>query len=164
MHKSMIKSEIPLLLSRSCMKKLRANIDYESDRAMILGQNITLSFTASGHHCVNILPGRQVDNALIVRLNQMSRPDRYSALVKLHRQFAHPPNSKLKKLISDAGLWQDCFNEDLEKIRDKCRICKERAPVPPRPVVAFSMARRFNEVVAMDLKVRESSQGYIYIS
>ena len=162
MHKSMIKSEIPLLLSRSCMKKLRANIDYESDRAMILGQ--TLSFTASGHHCVNILSGRQVDNALIVRLNQMSRPDRYSALVKLHRQFAHPPNSKLKKLISDAGLWQDCFNEDLEKIGDKCRICKERAPVSPRPVVAFSMARRFNEVVAMDLKVRESSQGYIYIS
>lgn len=156
-----IKSEIPLLLSRTCMKKLRANIDYENDRAMILGQNMTLSFTASGHHCVNILPDKIVDRALIVRLNQMSRQERYRALVKLHRQFAHPPNPKLKDLISDAGIWEDCFNEDLEKIHDKCRICKERAPVPPRPVVAFSMARRFNEVVAMDLKVRESHQGYI---
>ena len=64
-----IKSEIPLLLSRSCMKMLRANIDYESDRAMILGQSITLSLTASGHHCVNILPERQVDKASSVRLN-----------------------------------------------------------------------------------------------
>ena len=156
-----IKSEIPLLLSRTCMKKLCANIDYETDEAVILGQNVTLSFTVSGHHCVNILPEIKIERALIVRLNQMSKQDRYSALVKLHRQFAHPPNMKLKKLISDAGLWKDCFNEDLEQIHDKCRVCKERAPVPPRPVVSFSMARRFNEVIAMDLKVRESSKGYI---
>ena len=40
----------------------------------------------------------------------------------------------------------------LEKIEKECETCKKFQKGPLRPVVGFSMAKEFNEVVALDLK------------
>ena len=49
-----VKSDIPLLLSKEAMKKAKVKLDLENDRAEILGVEVTLNATQSGHYCVPI--------------------------------------------------------------------------------------------------------------
>ena len=82
----------------------------------------------------------------------MYSKDRYKTLVKLHRQFAHPPPKKLKSLLQNAGLWRNEYVDLLEEINKSCDLCKRYAKTPPRPVVGLPMATHFNETVAMNFK------------
>jgi transposase InsO family protein len=149
-----VDSDIPLLLSNKAMKRAKVKLDLENDTAQILGVEIALNHTSSGHYCVPIDKSEQmkVESVCAVKLYQMNPKDRYQALLKLHRQFAHPPVHRLRALMMDAGAWRDDFAEDLKIIYDKCQICKLYAKTPCRPAVALPMATRFNEKVCMDLK------------
>lgn len=89
---------------------------------------------------------------MLVRIDDVDPKKRYLTLLKLHRQFAHRPKKRLVSLLQDAGAWRDNFDEDLEKIEERCEVCKTYARTPSRPVVSFPMATYFNEKVAMDLK------------
>lgn len=49
-----VNSDIPLLLSRSSMKKAKIKMDLENDTAIILGKEVALNLTSSGHYCIPI--------------------------------------------------------------------------------------------------------------
>ena len=40
-------------------------------------------------------------------------------LLKLHRQFGHPSQKRLKLLLKDGNLWQDEYQSDLDKVYEK---------------------------------------------
>lgn len=95
----------------------------------------------------------KVEDVMATKLCDMSNQERKHALLKLHRQFAHPPRHRLEAIIKDAGAWRDSFREEFDLLHDNCDICKRYAKTPARPVVSLPLAERFNEKVAMDLKV-----------
>ena len=47
-----VKSEIPLLLSKESMKAAESKIDFVNDRINISGKDIHLHFTTSGHYAI----------------------------------------------------------------------------------------------------------------
>lgn len=47
-----VKSEIPLLLSKDSMKKAGTKIDFVNDKINIFGKEINLTFTSSGHYTI----------------------------------------------------------------------------------------------------------------
>ena len=72
---------------------------------------------------------------------------------KLHRQFGHTGSENLVKLLRNAGVRNRKLELEIEAVTKGCETCmKFKRPVP-RPVVALPMASKFNEVIAMDLKV-----------
>ena len=147
-------SDIPLLLSRSAMKTAGVKMDMENDTANIFGKDIALNLTTSGHYCIPIdrMEEIPVEEVFSVKCEEMDSKDRYKTLVKLHRQFAHPPPKKLKSLLQNSGLWRNEYVDLLEEINKSCDLCKRYAKTPPRPVVGLPMATHFNEAVAMNLK------------
>ena len=145
-----VQSDIPLLLSKESMKKAGVKLDLQKDTAEIFGVDVTLNETSSGHYCVPI--DKQEEFVCAVKLEQMNDEEKFKTIQKLHRQFAHPPQKKLKLLLSDAGVWKDDYEEIMTKIYDRCGICKLYKKTPPRPVVALPMASRFNQKVCIDLK------------
>lgn len=149
-----VKSDIPLLLSRIAMKTAGVKMNLEDDTAEILGKTMNLNLTSSGHYCIPIDKAEMipVEEVCSVRIDEVDPKKRYSTLLKLHRQFAHPPKKRLVSLLKDAGAWHDSFEPDMEKIEQRCDLCKTYARTPSRPVVSFPMASQFNEKVAMDLK------------
>ena len=149
-----VHSDIPLLLSRSAMKTAGVKMDLESDTAQIFGKDISLNLTTSGHYCILIDRAEKiaVEEVFSVNFGEMESAEKYKTMLKLHRQFAHPPLKKLKSLLEDAGRWNDDCQDILEDIGKKCNLCKMYMKTPPRPVVALPMASRFNEKIAMDLK------------
>lgn len=158
-----VESDIPLLLSRNAMKNAKVKMDIENDSAEILGENISLNLTSSGHYCVPLCQDVTVEDVNAVKLAELSETDRKRSLLKLHRQFAHPVQSKLQTLLKDAGNWKDEFAEQLAEIHAQCKLCKEFAKTPPRPVVALPMAKSFNEVVSMDLKSWRNGRWILYL-
>ena len=149
-----VDSDIPLLLSKDAMKRAKVKLDLENDTAEILGVDVALNHTASGHYCVSINRAGEVpvESVCAVKLDELDEREKYRAVLKLHRQFAHPSASKLKALLMDAGAWKEGLQDVLDSVYDRCELCKVYKKTPPRPAVALPMASRFNEKVAMDLK------------
>ncbi len=155
-----VDSDIPLLLSLKSMKDAKIKLDTENDKAEILGTEVSLNYTSSGHYSVSIdrnsIP---VETVHSVKLSDEDRKGRSQILRKLHRQFAHPSELKFITLLKDAGMWEDVYSDEVSQIYAECDLCKAYTRTPARPAVGLPMATRFNQMVAMDLK--KWSRGWI---
>ena len=102
--------KIPLLLSKSSMKKAGTVLNMENGSAVMFNQPVQLDFASSGHYCVNIMdtggePSKSDDCVLVATgggtsnehsdedilavSENMSKAEKQKMLVKLHRQFGH---------------------------------------------------------------------------
>ena len=147
-----VPSDIPLL-SLNAMKKAKIKLDLELDCATIFGKNVILHHTSSDLYCVLLIKDcTNVDEVYVVDITTTPKSTCRKTLLKLHKQFAHPPAAKLTKLLPDANQWKPDFEPILNSISESCEICKLYHHTPSQPVVCFSKAENFNEKVAMDLK------------
>lgn len=152
-HTDVVQSDIPLLLSKTTMKKLGVVMDLENDCASILGKDISLDISSSGHYCIPIRKPKSVEDVFAVRaLDTMDNENKVRAIWKLHRQFAHPSFDRFKNLLKDAGAYCHEYDPILRKIHLECDVCKMFSKTPPRPAVCMPLANHFNQKVAMDLK------------
>lgn len=156
-----VDNDIPLLFSKSSMKKANMKLNFEDDTITIFNENIPLITTNSGHYAIPITRAKQLINNLdrktdmSITLTMSENNNNHNIALKLHRQFAHPSKEKLLQLIKNAGEpW--CSNQKLKaeinEVSKNCPTCKLYKKAPPRPVVGLPMATEFQETVAMDLK------------
>jgi hypothetical protein len=54
-----------------------------------------------------------------LKLDNLNPEKCKSTLLKLHRQFAHPPKKRIAALSKDAGVWKEWFEEYLLEIEQK---------------------------------------------
>ena len=147
--------DIPLLLSKTAMKKAGVVINMNDDTAVIFGKSVPLNTPTSGHYCVPIHSEYSVEDvAEILVVQQIPAAEQVKTFLKLHRQFGHPAQHKLISLLKDAGTWKEEYKLNMDKIHEKCQqsgLCRFKDRIT-RPVVAMSLASDFNEKIAMDLK------------
>ena len=72
---------------------------------------------------------------------------------KLHKQFAHSRSDLLIKLVKDAGVTENEFINSIRSVQSSCDTSQHYKKPAVCPVVGFSLAKDFNETVAMDLKL-----------
>ena len=163
-----VSANIPLLLSRESLKTANTKINFSSDYAEILGEKVHLVTTKSGHYALPITMPRQLlqkailtndysnlDKVVHTVLQTSSSMDVKKLATKLHKQFAHPPSSRLTKLVNSAGEpWSsnEPLKDAIKQVEGNCDTCKLFKRPPPRPVVGLPMATKFLECVAMDIK------------
>lgn len=157
---SVIPTEIPLLLSKEAMKKAKTTIDFDNDVIQMFGKKQKILYTKSGHYAIALndhMRAIKDEDIKVVLLNveefkRKSDKEKQRIAVKLHKQFAHPRSERLKKLIKDSGVDDEYLNKSIDKVGIECQICTKYKRQAERPVVSFSLARNFNELVSMDLK------------
>ena len=156
-----VDAEIPLLFSRSSMKKAKMHLDFNHDVATIFGESIPLLTTSTGLYAVPIMKPVQLINKIIkcpdeqVILTTRNVKSNKDIAIKLHRCFAHPSSDKIIRLINQAGpKWADNLDlkEEVKSVSENCTVCKIFKKPPPRPAVSLPMSTEFQDVVAMDLK------------
>ena len=89
-----------------------------------------------------------------------------ATLKKLPLQFAHASADKLFQLIKDSARRRPLdsrVKKFLEQICKDCETCIGFTKTKPKPVVGFSLARSFNEVIALDLHELDKSTYYLHI-
>ena len=160
MRTDVVDTDVPLLFSKSFMKKNGFVIDLVNDAAIVHGKKVLLNSTSSGHYC---LPLSKENDVYVVDLENVRTGDLKKTLWHLHRQFAHPIRDKFVDLLKDANSWKEEYEPVLDIIYHECNRCKEFARTPSRPVVGFSMASSFNEKVAMDLKQWGSKRWILHL-
>ena len=121
-----VESNIPLVLSRSAMKRAAIKLDLVNDTTVIMGKEVALNLTSSDHYCIlldksEVVP---VENVCAVKLDVLNRNDRFKTLLKLNRHFAHPPMKKLIALLKDAGVWKEEYEETLAEIGENVNFVR----------------------------------------
>ena len=150
--------DVPLLLSRESLKRANAEIDFKQDKVVILGEQINVMISSSGHLCIPILCNSSTSKQRVkqVLFSSPLQSDDNQAnqrkIIKLHKQFAHPSADRLKQLIRNSGVIDPEIDSIVDRVSADCDICKRYRKPPPRPVVGFPLASEFNQVVAMDIK------------
>lgn len=159
-----VECDIPLLFGKPSMKKAKVKLNVENDCAVILGKNIKLRCTLSGHYCIPLTTEDNYSNVVKQVMftvgSKSDESEKQICVSKLHKQFGHPTVKRLSQLLKDAGIQDTDYFRFVEEITDNCNICRKYKRTPSRPVVSLPLARDFNEVVAMDLK--EWKKGEVY--
>ena len=154
-----IPSDIPMLLSKTEMKKRGMVLYMLEDKAEIMGKTIHLGTTSAGHYLLPLIQKDQnnetipVDEVLAVSLANASKEEKKTALEKLHKQFGHRPKQSFIDLLKSAEAYSDDMSKLIDQIIDGCEGCIKRKRNPDKPSVAMPMASEFNEKVAIDLKI-----------
>ena len=163
-----VKSDIPLLISKGDMKKMGMTIDLKNDRCFMNGKPVDLGVTTAGHYTVDLLSDQiaKKDQILtvmqLVDLEKGTDKEQIAILNKIHRQMGHRPKRIFMQTLKEADKWQNKFSPMIDKIIDGCEGCILRKRAPDRPVVSYPMSSDFNQVVSMDIKVWDSNKN-IYI-
>ena len=159
-----VEADIPLLLSKEALKKAGTVLDFNSDTALMFGEQQTLIATESGHYAIPLSitkEKRAVQEQISLIMNTSQKVPSNDLIVpfkialKLHRQFCHCSAERLIKLIKASNMWSDDEATDIirevKRVTENCDVCKKYKKTPPTPVVSCSLASNFNEAVAMDL-------------
>ena len=159
-----VECELPLLLSKSSMKKAQTHIDFVNDKAHMFGNEIDLKYTSSGHYCISINSGKDVawnERSVLINMTDLqdkSWQEKERMATKLHKQFGHPRSTKLKELLIEANVKDEDLISMIEKSEENCDVCLKYKNPKLRPVVGLSMSKSFNDCIAMDLKQVGKSQ------
>ncbi len=158
-----IASDIPLLLSKSEMKKIGIALDIKNDKGYINDKPLTLTTTSAGHYTVDLLNAdEEIEEVNIAELDTKNDDQQMKALTKIHKQFGHRPKRQFVLILKEAGKWQEKFSSMIDSIMNKCEGCLLRKRTPDKPAVAPPLANDFGQALGMDLKVWDKEKG-IYI-
>ena len=150
---------VPFLMSKAEMKRRGFKIDFNSDRLSVDDESYDLSTTHNGHFKLCLWKPEEVN----ICVTEMSLDEKKSMIEKLHRQFRHQPAYVTETLLRRAGI----LSPELKKMNIEaainCDICKLYKRSPPRPIVAAPLASKFNDVIAMDLKVFSLTKNIYFI-
>ena len=155
-----VNEEVPLLISSPAMKNAGVVLDFKEDSAVFNGKAVKLEILSSGHYMIPLVKPQSTDVKeafLSFNVDAKSIAEKKNMAAKLHSQFGHPSNEKLKQLVSSAGVTDKEFSDILQDHAEQCEICLRYRKKNPRPIVGMSLSKEFNDSVAMDLKFFDQS-------
>ena len=149
-----INNEFTLLLSKDAMKKANTNIDFTNDKVHILGQEIDIRFTTSGHYSIPISKCYEALNKFseenynniflsIDNIALKTRNEKRKIAGKLHKQFRHSNTSKILKLVKISGIEDNELFELIDEVGEDCSICLKYKKTPLKPMVGLSLSKTF---------------------
>ena len=142
-----VDTEVPLLLSKSTLSKMKANIDLATNKYKLFGKEVKTFESTFGHTMISLLKQDVAEVFLTQEEKRLSKKE----IEKLHRQFGHCKGEKLNKLLST----QRFYDKDLEKavfdVTESCDTCKKYGRAKPKPSVGLPQADIFNGCVSLDL-------------
>ena len=155
-----VETQIPLLLSKSAMKKADTEINFQNDTVRMFGEEQDVALTQSGHYALPLNNSRSILKDVLHKKSKIvllaQNQDDKKIARKLHAQFGHPDKSQLLKLLERAGrLDNPELLQAVDEVYKECDLCKRWKKPSPRPIVGLPHAQSFNETVAMDLKFFE---------
>ena len=162
--------DIPLLLSKDSLKRAQTILDINNDKVSMFGKQVDVQFTSSGHYCIDIADNKdqssiEVDFKEIVLLTNSTTPKqkKRDILLKLHIQFGHSSANRLISLLKSTGSIDSETQSMINDISEKCVVCHKLQRPQAKPVVGFSLANDFNQIVAMDLHQIDHNFYYLHI-
>ena len=98
------------IVEQRCNEKADTTIDFTKNKINILGQEMDMKFTSSGHYLIPISKSHEALNefhenntkSILLSIDDVSNrtlTEKQSIVEKLHNQFGHASSNKILKLI-----------------------------------------------------------------
>ena len=97
-----IERDIPLLLSKSEMKKHGFTLNMKDDTLEVEDRNVELDTTSSGQYYLPLKQCEMKVEKVCMSMEDKSFEEKFKIVTKLHRQFAYPSVKNLKALLKNA--------------------------------------------------------------
>ena len=150
-----VERDIPLLISKPEMKERGFALNFHDDSLEADGIKYNLQTTLSGHFRTPLWYQEEIN----LCVNEMSEAEQIKTVKGLHRQFRYQSDKVTEDLMRRAGVTPELKQINQNVVKD-CEIGNRYKKTRPRPVVSLPLARRLNEVTAMDLKVVKDGSLY----
>ena len=152
------RNDLSLLLSKKAMKKANTQTDFVSDKITILGSDVQVIFSTSGHYCIPAgrlnLPGmdsseevKEEVNLYCKELDEKTVSQKQRIAKKQHCQFSHAKSDKIKVFLRDVEVMDKDLEYLSDRLDDSCSICKKYRRPRLRPVVGFPIVKTFKHMV-----------------
>lgn len=148
-------TNIPLLLSKTTLKRAKTTIELDTDNVTMFGVKILIKTSLAGHYCIDVNPCNTIYR---IQDSAISKKD----ILKLHTQFGHASIENLIKLLNNAGSAM-ISRSAIADVVNSCDICKRYKKAEAGPIVGFSWSEKFNDTVSMDLHQLENNIWYLHI-
>ena len=127
------------------MKRANVKIDFCNDKVLMLGQQVPIVFSKSGHYCVSISfisKEKHCENVVLLcnNISDKTHEDKKKVAWKLHRQFAHPRAEKLEDIVKTAGISDSQLLGEIRKIHEDCQVCKKYKKTFAKTCCMFSIS------------------------
>ena len=162
LYVSVVDASIPLLIGKPDLKKLGFIINFEDETVFTTKtfETFPLETTAKGHLALPIKEDEALEDEIFL-LAECDRAEKEKKIRKIHQVLAHPLPEILKKFFRNSSDNDKEILSLIDKVHDKCNVCKRFRKSPSRPKVGLPVSSDFNECVAIDLKIRKNNKEYI---
>ena len=162
-----VKEKIPLLLSKTSLKKAGTVLNLKNDKIRMYNEDVDITTSYNGHYAISILPEENcnfndIEQVLIFEEDETDK-SKFPKIVKLHKQFGHASAKNLESLLKRAGITLNNITETINKVVSQCSTCKQYKKPMPRPAVELPRAYDFNDTVAMDLHQLGPNLWYLHL-
>ena len=156
-----VSNSIPLLLSKEAMATAGVVLDFATGRAKILNEWCNLKTSVTGHFLIHLGKSVKYSSENVVlhleNIQNVSEDVLDKKALKLHRTLGHCSKDKMLALVKKSKSHNDKrFLQAIKKCCDTCKVCIRYKKPPLKPIVTAPLAKDFNEVVCMDLKLIDS--------
>lgn len=167
-----IEGEVPWLIGRETMVNMGLIMDIEKRKVYLRNfNNLEMKCNLDERNHLRLeLMKQKISTIWIVKDWIQDNLKCRKGLAKLHLQFGHGSCQKIWNLIENSYKNENFFENnkreikaELQKICDNCNICKKYKRNPPKPVVGFPMASKFNEMVSLDLGEYEGKRFLVMV-
>ena len=167
-----VSGEVPWLIGRETMEKMDMRILVKENRVelgKLEGIRVKTRRDRKGHMRMALI-NKVKKESVWVDLGR-DHKEREKKVRKLHLQFGHPGWERLSKLIEESkgeenqgnGVEMEEIRNSVKKVTEQCEACIKFKKTPARPVVGMALAKKFNEVVALDLGEVEGRKFMVMI-
>ena len=128
------------MLIKEAMKKAETKIDFTKDKINILGQEMDIKFTLSGHYSIPISKTYEALNEsdqnqsnnifLSINISRKMVSEKKTIGKKLHKQFGLASSNKISKLVKSAGIKDSERFTLINQVEVNCPVCLKYKKAP----------------------------------
>ena len=163
-----VDENIPLLLSKSSVRRCQTNINICHHKATIFNKEIQLHQSTSGHYCIDILPKLELQQPMseVVLMLEATLPSKEKSkqIDKIHKQLGHASIKSMQNLFRNANLLDKNISKLIIETVTKCQTCVKFKKPQPQPVVGLAKSDMFNGTVSIDLYQLKSNLWFMHMN
>merc|ERR1712105_220626 len=123
-------------------------------------ENKTVNLIKASHLVIKLeLVGKWKDEDAVFLVQEEEDIKTLKAVTKIHKVLNHKSKEQMLYAFQNAGKLDKTTRANIEKVLEKCEICKKNSRSKSKPSVAIPRATDFNSIVSINLK----SVGHKYI-
>ena len=177
----LVKSDIPLLLSKSTMEKCGIILNFAESKITAFGQTNNLRTTSIGHPVIRVIPrgilpfmhGVMLTDEdpggsyqiMLVEKKKLTEEEQKKMIRKIHKQAGHQTKEKFRRFLEQGSIDWDkrVLKDELEMISKNCHGCILKKRTPDKPAACIPVSYGFNQCVGVDLKINSDGTIILYV-